>query len=452
MTKRELERTHPDYDSLIDEWRFYVSAYFGGRMYKEGNYLIRHPFESSANYMRRREISYYYNYCGPVVDIYVSHLFRKEASRDLGALAGDGLFEDFQRDADLEGNSFRHFLREAQRFAAVYGRVAVIVDKPSATARTKAEALSESIRPYVTLVTPENLLDWRYGRSPAGRPVLEMVKVREGSDRYRIWTVEGWELWAIGADNEALLADAGVHDLGEVPVVPLYNKQSGVKMIGVSDIQDIADINKNIYYLCSDAKEIIENTAFPMLAMPYSRDQKEERELGPHNILQFDPAEPNARPYWLEAPHSSLTEIREWVRQDIEEIYRIAKLGGVKAAESGGQARSGVALEMEYQQLYSTLSEKADNLEQAEQRILSLWARWEGLEFDGRIDYPDDFSVKDLDHDLQSAINAQSAMISSETFRKELQKKIVASVLPKADALTRERINMEIERVNESAV
>ena len=445
MTKRELEKTHHDYDALIDEWRFYVSAYFGGRMYKEGNYLIRHPFESSANYRRRREISYYYNYCGPVVDIYVSHLFRKEASRELGSLAKDRLFADFQQDADLEGNSLRHFLREAQRLASVYGRVAIIVDKPAVMACTKAEAICESIRPYVTLITPENLLDWCYGRSPGGRPVLEMVKVREAADRYRIWTTEGWELWAIGADNEPVLVDAGLHGLGEVPIVPLYNKQSGVKMIGVSDIQDIADINKNIYYLCSDAKEIIENTAFPMLAMPYSRAEKEEKEVGPHNILQFDPSEPNARPYWLEAPHSSLTEIREWVRQDIEEIYRIAKLGGVKAAESVGQARSGVALEMEYQQLYSTLSEKADNLEQAEQKILSLWARWEGREFDGRVDYPDDFSVKDLDKDLQNAISAQSAMISSETIRKELQKKIVGSVLPKADGEIRDRIISEIE-------
>ena len=447
MTHEELESTHPLYSAFIHEWLFYVRSYFGGRMYKDGDYLLQHPFESGANYARRKETSYFYNYCGPVVDIFVSHLFRKDAQRDYGSLSDDSLFNMFLKDADLEGNTFRHFMREAQRFASVYGRVSIIVDKPQALAATRAEAEDLGIRPYLSMVTPENLLDWSFVRLPySGRLVLDTVKIREGKDTYRIWNRDGWELWqAVEATGEVRLADAGWHGLGEVPLVNLYNKISGTRMLGISDIQDIADINRNIYYLCSDAREIIENTAFPMLALPYSRGDANEREVGPRNILQFDPAEPNARPYWLEAPHSSLTEIREWVRHDIEEIYRIAKLGGVKAAEDHGSARSGVAIELEYQQLYSTLSEKADNLEQAESRVLELWARWEGSSFDGYIDYPDDFSVKDLDRELQNAMKAQEAAIGSPTFRKELQKRIALSVLPKAGEEVLCRIFEEID-------
>src|SRR3990172_7827771 len=447
MTHEELESTHPLYSAFIHEWLFYVRSYFGGRMYKDGDYLLQHPFESGANYARRKETSYFYNYCGPVVDIFVSHLFRKDAERDYGSLSDDSLFNMFLKDADLEGNQSGPFMREAERFASVYGRVSIIVDKPQALAATRAEAEDLGIRPYLSMVTPENLLDWSFVRLPySGRLVLDTVKIREGKDTYRIWNRDGWELWqAVEATGEVRLADAGWHGLGEVPLVNLYNKISGTRMLGISDTQDIADINRNIYYLCSGAREIIENTAFPMLALPYSRGDANEREVGPRNILQFDPAEPNARPYWLEAPHSSLTEIREWVRHDIEEIYRIAKLGGVKAAEDHGSARSGVAIELEYQQLYSTLSEKADNLEQAESRVLELWARWEGSSFDGYIDYPDDFSVKDLDRELQNAMKAQEAAIGSPTFRKELQKRIALSVLPKAGEEVLCRICDEID-------
>lgn len=448
MKKEDLEKTHPLYSDFIDEWRFYIRSYFGGKMYKEGNYLLQHPFESAANYRRRKETSYYYNYCGPIVDIFVSHLFRKGASRNYGSLCGDRLFESFVSDADLEGNTFQHFMREAQRLAGIYGRVSIMVDKSQVLTVSRAEAEDYGIRPYLTLVTPENLLDWSYARLPySGRLVLDMVKIQEGPDTYRIWSRDGWELWqVIPGSSEVRLADAGWHGLGEIPLVNLYNKRSGMRMVGVSDIQDIADINKNIYYLCSDAKEIIENTAFPMLAVPYSRGENDEREVGPRNILQFDPAEPNSKPYWLEAPHSSLTEIREWVRNDIGEIYRIAKLGGVKAAEDFGSVRSGVAMELEYQQLYSTLSEKADNLEQAETRVLELWAKWEGRTFDGYIDYPDDFSVKDIDRDIQNALNAQAARVDSITFRKELQKRIAEALLPKADEWTKARIGDEIEK------
>ena len=290
-------------------------------------------------------------------------------------------------------------------------------------------------------------MDWSYTRLSSGQTVLDMIKVKEARDTCRIWTRDGWELWRAENDGGATLLDAGWHGLGEVPAVHLYNKRSGIRMTGISDIQDIADINKNIYYLCSDAKEIIENTAFPMLAVPYSRGGAGgEKEVGPHNILQFDPAEPNARPYWLEAPHSSLSEIREWVRQDINEIYRIAKMGGVKAAEDFQNVKSGVALELEYQQLYSALSEKADNLEQAERKVLELWARWEGKTFDGVIDYPDDFSVQDLERDLTNAISAQSATVDSVTFKKELQKKIALMILPKLDKETMLLINEEIDR------
>ncbi|MFQ5479774.1 MAG: phage portal protein [Thermodesulfobacteriota bacterium] len=447
MTLEELEKTHPHYDAWVKEWIFYIRSYLGGTLYKKADYLLQHPFESATNYRRRKEIAYYYNYCGPIVDIFVSHLYRKSASRDYGSLAADPLFKSFLKDADHEGSNFSQFMRDAQRFASVYGRVSILVDSPENNAMTRAEAISEDIRPYVSLITPENLLDWTFTRLPSGKPVLERVKIRVDENTYRIWTRELWELWEVERESgEVRLRGFGEHGLGVVPLVTLYNKRSGIKMVGSSDLQDIADINKNIYYLCSDAKEIIENTAFPMLAMPYSKaGGDDEREIGPRNILQYDPSEPNAKPYWLEPPHSSLTEIREWVRQDIAEIHRIAKLGGVKSSEDFAHVRSGVALELEYQQLYATLAEKADNIEQAESTVLDLWARWSGSRFDGLIDYPDDFSVRDMAKDLDNAIKAQSAVVDSKTFRKELQKKIVTTILPKMDERLKARIKGEIE-------
>lgn len=447
MTKEELEKTHPYHRAWIGEWSFFIRSYFGGKFYRDGNYLLQHPFESSANYGRRKEIAYYYNYCAPIVDIFVSHLFRKPAKRDYGSMKDSPLFNSFLKDADLEGSTFGQFMRDCQRFAGIYGRVSIVVDKPRLGVSTLAEAVEKDIYPYASLVTPENLLDWSFSRLASGKPVLDMVKIREAENTYRIWRKEDWEVWEAEPDkNEARLLSSGGHGLGVVPVVTLYNKKTGVRMLGTSDIQDIADINKNVYYLCSDAKEIIENTAFPMLAVPYEKAGPDEaKEIGPRNILQFDPAEPGARPYWLEAPHSSLTEIREWVKQDIAEVFRIAKMGGVKATEDFSQPRSGVALELEYQQLHAALSEKADNVEQAEREVLTLWAAWEGKSFDGTVDYPDDFSVRELDRDIEQAFRALESKIQSATFKKELQKKIASSVLPKLDDSVKEEISREID-------
>jgi hypothetical protein len=444
MTKEELERTHPDYKRNLAQWQFFIRSYFGGRFYREGNYLLQHPFESSANYERRKQTAYYYNYCAPVVDIMSAHLFKRPPKRDFGNLSGDPLFEEFFFDSDLEGSSFSQFMRDAQKFASIYGSVSIVVDKPAIPAATLAEAHSLGVRPYVGIITPENLLDWGFARLATGKEVLAAVKIMESPGRYRIWTRDRCELWEMGEDGPALV-EQGIHPLGRVPLVNLYNKRSGIKMIGISDLQDIADINKNIYYLSSDAKEIIENTAFPMLAMPFEKGSADSQ-VGPRNILEFDPELPGARPYWLEAPHSSLSEIREWIKQDVSEIYRIAKMGGVRATEDSHQARSGVAIELEHQQMHAVLAEKADNVEQAEYETLELWARWQGVAFDGTIDYPDDFSIKDLDRDLERAVRTLSVEMDSKTFKKELKKSIVEATLPKADEETKRLIFEEMQR------
>ena len=438
MTNEELKATHPDYDDSISQWEFFSNSYFGGQRYRDGEYLMRHAFESLENFTRRQELAYYYNYCQPVVDIFVSLLYKQTPERNFGNLKDDPLFKSFLKDSDLEGNSFQEFVREAERYAGVYGRVSVIVDRPAISADTVLEARDEDIRPYLTLITPEHIIDWEYVRLDTGRTVLDMIKVVEewnGDDPsvIRKWTREGWELFSIneGEDgvSDVVLIDSGTYDFGRVPMVNLYNKNSTTRMLGLSDLEDIADINKNIYSLCSDSLEIIENTAFPMLALPMGGGEETEK-VGPKNIMEFDPELPNSKPSWLEAPHTSLTEIREWISQNRSTIYRIANLSGIKNSGDSTQPWSGTALEIENQQRDAVLSEKAANAEQFENKILDFYALWEGKEFDGNIDYPSDFSIKDVDLSTQHIINTlRDVKFDSVELQRWLEKKLAKNLL-----------------------
>lgn len=458
ITVEELKKTHKDYDYWLPEWKFFKNSYKGGKAYREGNYLLQHPFESTANYERRKSTAYFYNYCAPIIDIYNAFLFKTAPTREYGVLAKDPLFKNFLLDADLEGTTFPQFMRKSERLASMYGRISIIVDKPSSTIITKGQAIEQDIRPYCTIITPENLLDWVFEQNESGRWVLNKAKVYEGIDNegrqlYRIWGIDGWVLWGIstgGGDNpddedeQVVLLGSGNYDLDRVPIVTLFNKRTEDRMIGISDINDLADINKNIYYLCSDAKEIIENTAFPMLTVPFSKTSSEEKTVGPKNVWEYDPEFPSAKPAWLEPPHSSLSEIREWIKQDIEEMHRIAKMGGLTTTDGSVQPWSGVALETERDPLYAALSEKGDNLEEAEEQILALWALWEGKKFDGKIDYPDNFSIRELNVELQNAITLLEGKVKSKTFNNELQSKIAGSVLPKLSNEIKEQIKKEI--------
>ena len=448
MTKEELEKKHKDYEVWLPEWEFYIRSYFGGKLYRDGDYLLQHVFESAGNYERRKKIAYYYNYCAPIVDIFVAHLNKPNHNRNYGSLTNDVLFNNFLKDADFEGTSYVEFFKMAGRYASIYGRSTIVVDKPSMTGTTMAETQEKDIRPYCTLVTPENVIDWEYIRLPSGKPVLNWIKIREHQSKektqYRIWTREGWELWEV--DDKGKVTDRGsdTHNLNEVPVVNLFNKRGPARLIGLSDIQDISDINKNIYYLCSDAKEIIENTAFPMISMPYSNGGQDEKETGPKSILEFD-GETQHRPAWLEPPHSSLSEIREWISQDMKEIFRIANLGGMINVETSKQPWSGPGQEIQSNRLTAAMSQKADFAEEGELSILRLWAKWEGKKFDGSIEYQRDFAIRDITVALQNAMNAQNAKVDSALFVKENQKKIVTSTLPKLSEQKRKDIFKEID-------
>jgi hypothetical protein len=459
MTKKELIAVHPTYKKFIDEWKFFINSYLGGKFYRDGDYLLRHPFESLENYKRRKDIAYYYNYCAPIIDLFTSYLTKDRPKRTYGALSSnkvtpprkpETLFDSFWWDVDFEGTNFEQFMKEAQRLASVYGMISVMVDKPPVAVETEAEALEQDIRPYLTIITPENILDWKYVRLPNGRMALDMIKIKEGEGQYRIWTRTAWETWEIKKTNTntaPVKTGGGAHDLGKIPIVDLYNKKSLIRRVGVSEIQDIADINKNIYYFCSDAKEIIENTAFPMLAIAEDKGggPDEEQPVGPKNILSFDPDAQNGKPEWLEPPHSSLAEIREWIQQDAQEMVRIAKMGGMRNTETSVQPWSGVSIEAQERQLYSSLAEKASNAEQAELDILNLYAEWEETTVEGDIKYSRSFASRDLTTSLNNAIAAGTSKINSLTFEKERQKKIVDTTLPTLEESERVDIFKEID-------
>ena len=462
MTKPELLKTHKDYKLAMKRWDFFIRSYDGGDDYRDGNYLIQHPFESDPNYKRRKEIAYFYNYCAPIIDIYVSYLMRNSPKRTYGNLSTEvvpprepkTLFDAFWWDCDLEGTNFEQFMRDAQRYASIYGRVSIIVDKPAMIVDTQAQAREQGIRPYLNLITPENMLDWEYVRLRSGRPVLSMVKIRESDTEYRIWTMFGWTLWRIGPeDTGGELIDFGMTNIGEIPIVTLYNKKSRKRQIGVSDINDIADINKNIYYFCSDAQEIIENTAFPMLALakentPPPAEGTTAAPVGPKNIQEFDPDASNGKPFWLEPPHSSLQEIREWIQQNAQEMARMAQMGGMRNMETSTQPWSGISIQEQETRLFATLNTKATNSEQAELDIFRLYSLWEDETFSGNVEYSRDFAIKDMTTALNNAIQAGTQRIESLTFEKARQKKIVDATLPDIEESDRDTIYNEIEKLD----
>lgn len=68
---------------------------------------------------------------------------------------------------------------------------------------------------------------------------------------------------------------------------------------------------------------------------------------------------------------------------------------------------------------------------------------WQDKEFDGKINYPDTFDIRDWANDLQYLQIAKASGIKSETFNKELDKQIAQAVIDDNDMI--KTINEEID-------
>ena len=68
---------------------------------------------------------------------------------------------------------------------------------------------------------------------------------------------------------------------------------------------------------------------------------------------------------------------------------------------------------------------------------------WQGKEWNGKINYPDTFDIRDWANDLQYLQMAKASGIKYETFNKELDKQIAESVIDDSEMI--KTINDEID-------
>ena len=431
MYKRdEALDTHKDYKENVSLWEYYIRSYNGGYDFMTGQYLNRYNLELDNEFNQRLANTPCDNHCKNIVQIYSSFLFRTKASRDFGSMAEEASLESFLKDADLDGNNFNTVIKQAQNYASIYGHCLMILDKPNVQTETKAQELDQDIRPYVSIVTPENCLDWNFKRESNGKYVLDYLKIREEVDKkggtyLRLWYLDRVETVYMEDDRtDPILIDTAENQIGKIPAVILYNAKSHKRGIGQSDLVDIADLQKAIYNEYSEIEQLIRLTNHPSLV----KTNGVNASAGAGAIIEMpDEMEPNLKPYLLQPSGSNLNSIMDSIENKVESINRIAHTGAVRTTKT--QVSSGIALQTEFELLNARLSEKADNIELAEEQLFKLYALYQNTTFDGEINYPDTFNIRDYASDLVFFQQAKSIGVPSPTLEKEIDKEIARAVV-----------------------
>ena len=275
--------------------------------------------------------------------------------------------------------------------------------------RTRADEIAQGVRPYVNVLSPLVVLDWQWSRKPNGRFELDFLKYIEdvNGDVHTVkeWTKDSVRTLVADVKNKIVFSDlVEPNGIGQIPAVICYNNRSTVRGIGISAIADIADAQRFIYNLTSESEQSIRLDSHPSLV----KTPETNAGTGAGSIIHMpENLDPGLKPYLLEYGGASLSAIYESIKHTIESIDKMANTGAVRASES--RTMSGVAMETEFQLLNARLSEMADNLELAEEQLWKLFALYQGTVYDGEIEYPGSFNIRDTQAEIDQLVKVRSA-------------------------------------------
>lgn len=391
-----------------DQWQYLYESYQGGEVYRDAALLMRYQLETAQEYQRRLLNTPLDNHCQSVISVYISFLFREEPHRDF-KMNQDPMIEEFLRDSDLDGRSLNSFMKDVATWASVFGHCWIVVAKPDVGAITRADEMALGARPYVNLVTPLAMLDWRFSRGATGRYGLDYIKyVEDINGDIRVikeWTPELITTTTVDYRERKVLAeDIQPNGLGMVPAVCAYNGRSMIRGVGVSDIADIADAQRLIYNMTSEIHQSAVLDSHPSLVTTPDT----QIGTGAGSIIQVSESiDPGLKPYLLEYSGASISSMLATIQHTIASIDKMANIGAVRAVES--RQVSGVAMETEFQLLNARLAEKADQMELAEESIWRIWCQYQGYAYNFEIDYPGSFNIRDVSNEFEQLMKAKAA-------------------------------------------
>ena len=394
------------YNRHRDRWQFLLDSYQGGEDYRSGAYLQRYQLETDKDYELRLKNTPLDNQVKSLISLYISFLFRQEPDREFGTLENNFVVKDILEDADLDGRSMNAFMKDVAIWAGVFGHVWVCVAKPNVGAITQADELQQGARPYLGVYTPLVVTDWTWTQQPNGAYVLTYIKlVEEINDTFSVvkeWTPETITSTKINVTKK-VATDIVIepNQLGRLPFVCVYAERSPVRGLGTSLVEDIADQQRMIYNELSEVYDSIRLDTHPSLVATADTNIG----TGAGALIHMpDNLDPNLKPYVLQFQGAAISSIYDSINNRKKMIDSMGNVGSVRATETSSM--SGIAIETEFQLLNARLSSIADNLELGEELIWQEVAQYLNTTWDGEIDYPDNFALRNVDNELAQLTTA----------------------------------------------
>jgi len=501
------ERRHPRFNLFERHWRFLYESYVGGPEYlykginsprPTGDYgsagrlgntnLFKYFKEGPEEYVDRILRSHRNNYVKKVVDQVKSFVAKKPPTRRVES-ASEAI-RRFWKNADGQGRGIDRTMAAVMQWAEVFGTTWILVDKPRDEFLNLEDEMDLGL-PYVKHYFPFDVLDGGF----TDRGNLKWVMVRDtvrGDDNpmappttetiYTIWDRQRFLAikkrprpeGGTGQTTQTFVAVpelSGVHELGIVPLHPVRFSDSEDPFVAPGLVDDIAYLDRDIFNKGSQLDTIVLDQTFSQLTMPTdavlmndpsraeenagditaARDTREEArkrvmEMGTKRVFLFN-GNASHPPQYISPDATQVDTIRQIIKDEVTEVYRIAGLLGEVGREV--RTQSGTSKAYDFDRLNKVLAFVAGELEFTEwwmALVVTLWMTPTGEEVQGAaklpkdiVSYPDDFDITGLLEELDTAVRSEEYDYWSPTARAEQRKKLLQKQFPNAsDRLLKE--------------
>lgn len=405
-----ISRRHPKISEKEEIWKLIYDSYLGGQAYKEGNYLFKHPKESTRSYEERSKRATYLNQISPIVNLLSGFLFYPPPIRRNTDLVSY-LFQ--QRGAILPMDMF---IKNVAAHSLLF-TCAVLVDSPEFNeeeVQTERQRRDYGLYPYCTMYLPFYIRDFNIDQYGELNWILLDDSYTDNTDpfveaesitRYTLWTKTYVQRFIIDSSNkEGVVAEEPrYHNIGKVPCRLVNWQDIDRDNIAESVMEDPALLSRSIYNTKSLLDEMMYIGTLRVLFYP-SRDGELPAELqiggiGSLSAIPFDGSV--GQPFFDNARLDNVESYIKVIEMDIAEILRKIGMDTDQAKEF---VQSGKAKKLDLLKIKTLLLNGAMSMQSLEKWICEMALAWEkkNLPFGLEIVYNTDYEEADIENKLNS--------------------------------------------------
>lgn len=419
-------------------------AYGGGAKYIQAA-LVKHMSEVEPEYTERLQRACYTNYPRRIATLITQYVLAKRPEREG---ADPELVEDWSR----TGLRVDEVMRQFSTYLNVCGCAWLAVDMPSFDGyKTKADEITERLRPYCVALSPLQVPDWCYGADGQLLWVLEAEERLDNTDPYvqarkilvrKLWTRNDVTVVAVNQTTGERTVNTIVHGLGQVPFV----RHVEVDGYGIGEnhwFEDVVRISDAILNNGSEAQMNVVKQMFGLLVVPedlldtvskQDSDQQQRRGTNGENeplshvlarsAALFESAEGRGVCRYIAPSGAETATIRSEIDAMRKEMY--SAVGLATSKENTKAVESAEAKAWDYQNVEHFMATRADILEQCENRAWQFMNLWQPVIGVPTVSYNRNFAILDLKESVATLLELSAFNPENDPYQREVGKTALA--------------------------